>query len=96
MLMWPKQWATELWTEAVGENRNRVKEPDKQVFPSHFIKHRSREEADGEPDKQASSVLFIKILVERKRQVAAAEYGLFSYGISIQGTWMPFFLVEGK
>lgn len=81
--MWPKQWATELWTEAVGENRNRVKEPDKQVFPASFIKHRSREEADGEPDEQASSVLFIKILVERKRQVVAAEYGMFSYGIRI-------------
>lgn len=74
MLMWPKQWATELWTEAVGENRNRVKEPD----------------------EQTSSALFIKILVERKRQVVAAEYGLFSYGIRIQGTWMLFFLVEGK
>lgn len=94
--MWPKQWATELWTEAVGENRNRVKEPDKQVFPPHFIKHQSREEADGEPDEQAFSALFIKILVGRKRQVATAEYGILPYGISIQGTWMLFLLVEGK
>ena len=28
--------------------------------------------------------------------MVTAEYGLFSYGIRIQGTWMLFFLVEGK